>query len=447
MPTKATTRRRPPPESEQEFELLVVDVARLRLENPSLVRLGRRGQAQNGIDGFDPIAKEGDGVVWQATLKTRGVVSKLKKDLALMDGELRYTPAKFVLALGIERDAAIQLQAVELSVSRLKKGKCAIEIWFWDELYDVVVSNDRLHQKFYPEDARVSRSPTLSMRWQPIVHRRDKRGRAATDLEQEGEDVSPAAAKIEDGFLQLPVSTAGVDDVRRILSAEVAECEQLMGEEKASRFKTDLEKYKVRCERFLSIVVDEASFRDWYVREHWKLHARTLSLGVANDGTAPATDVHVRLEPPPWLRLFFDEHEPEGILFPRRPNFVFDRMSKMNWLNVSAGPQFVMTKKMKVRRLPIPFRGSDARLDGNDVDVTAVSLSHQHRIDLPERFAAIALPVPGGTYSIDYRVFSIEGVEWIQKSIGVHVIADDRRFDYKYPIRDALGLDVTRRKL
>src|SRR5262252_4915314 len=444
VPTKATTKRRPPPQSEEEFELLVVDVARVRLGNPSLARFGRRGQAQDGVDGFDPIATEGQGVVWQATLKEQGVETKLVNDLALMDAKLAYQPGRFVLALGIERDVKIQLAAAELSARRLKEGKCAVEVWFWEDLYDVVISNESLHQKFYPDDAQPARGPALRLHWATVEDRKPKGRRGGAETE---EDEAPPVAVVDAEVLELPVVSVSLDDLKRTLLSEISECEQLRRDEKASRFRSDLAKYQERCERFLAGVADEETFREWYVREHWKLHARRFSLRVENDVTAPATGIHARVEAPRWLKFFADNPETEGPLFPRRPHFLLDRMNSMDRLFFT--PELAIGMPIELTRpsLRMPFRESEARLDGDDLDVTVVSLSHQHQLDLPDHFSALAMPVSPGVRSVDYEVFSIEGLDWVKAAISVRVIAHEKRFDYDYRIRDALGLDVIMRKL
>lgn len=59
----------PPPSDDDEFDAMVQDVLRVRHSNVHLVRYGRRGQRQDGIDGFDPIASPGTEIVWQSTAR------------------------------------------------------------------------------------------------------------------------------------------------------------------------------------------------------------------------------------------------------------------------------------------------------------------------------------------------------------------------------------------
>src|ERR1700722_9788434 len=103
MPIPATARI-PPPNSKEEVEDMVADALRVRFDNPHLVRFGRSGQRQSGIDGFDPTAPLGRSIVWQSSLQSKRIVEKIEEDLSSMDGGLPGQPWLFVAALGMERD-------------------------------------------------------------------------------------------------------------------------------------------------------------------------------------------------------------------------------------------------------------------------------------------------------------------------------------------------------
>jgi hypothetical protein len=88
----------PPPRSEDEFEDIVADALRLLFGRPQLMRFGRRGQRQHGIDGVDSTVPMSDNIVWQATLQQEDVVSKICDDLRTRDADLAGQPKLFVAA-------------------------------------------------------------------------------------------------------------------------------------------------------------------------------------------------------------------------------------------------------------------------------------------------------------------------------------------------------------
>ncbi|MEZ4294214.1 MAG: tetratricopeptide repeat protein [Polyangiaceae bacterium] len=140
----------PPPADEEEFDAKVEGALRARHANPHLIRYGRRGQAQHGVDGIDPIAAPGEGIVWQSTVQASRLMPKLRADLLLMDTS-GLEPRLFILAVGVERDARLQDQVAALSRERQSKGRCPLEILFWNEIRDIILSNDQLGGKWYPQ--------------------------------------------------------------------------------------------------------------------------------------------------------------------------------------------------------------------------------------------------------------------------------------------------------
>lgn len=138
--------------SEEEFEDLVCDVLAEKFRRPLLQRLGRRGQSQYGIDGYDP--KDAGGIVWQATIAKNGLDKKLRCDLSLMDNGWPSTPRDFIYAVASPRDERLQRAALELSEQRGKLGRSQVLVLFREEILQEVASSPRLLRKYYPEATR-----------------------------------------------------------------------------------------------------------------------------------------------------------------------------------------------------------------------------------------------------------------------------------------------------
>jgi hypothetical protein len=422
MPTLATSRRRQPPKSDDEFDDMVTDVLRLRHQNPGLTRFGRKGQRQHGIDGYDPVAPDGDGIVWQATLQSDDVLKKIEDDLGLMDAGLPFAPRVFIAALGMTRDRTIQLGLLDMATSRLRGGRCAVEGFFWEDIYDVLIHNHALRRKYYPDDVSdlPQRLPELSLGWSAY----------------EEDEIHPdrKAAKIEDSVLELPVTTVTLGDLQRVLSAEIEDCTYLM--DRPSRHQSELKSYRERCRLFLAEIHDDESFRRWHAAEHWG-DARWFSLTVGNNGTAPAQNIHARIAPPDWLTFYSEKPKGEIRRFPRRPNFHplpacledFDtRLAMPAYCVPLDSGQFVLRG------------GPSADLDNGAIDVRVVSIDHRHQSSPLGRFAALTGPIAAGHYSLEYDMFHVETPDWVKGDLRVRLFPGGTKYGYDFPLRELLAV-------
>ncbi len=139
--------RLPPPKDEDEFEDLVTEALKARHSNPHLVRVGRSGQSQHGIDGWDSVNP--NGLVWQATTQQNRLGEKLNRDLALFDEAQIGSRSVFVFATSAPRDAGLQLEILRLTEERMSQGKCVVEPLFWDDIR--MYLSDEVLRRHYPE--------------------------------------------------------------------------------------------------------------------------------------------------------------------------------------------------------------------------------------------------------------------------------------------------------
>lgn len=137
-----------PPRDPDVFDDQVADALRLRERNPHLIRFGRSGQTQHGIDGFDPIASPSERVVWQTTLQKKRTLDKLCRDLQAMDEE-GHAARRFVLVAGLERDAKLQFEVSQISADRRSRGLCVVEVLFWPEIRDILLGDKALAAKWF----------------------------------------------------------------------------------------------------------------------------------------------------------------------------------------------------------------------------------------------------------------------------------------------------------
>jgi hypothetical protein len=289
MPIPATLEL-PPPRSDDEFDEIVGDVLRHRHGTPHLVRFGRSGQNQHGIDGLDPTVRPDEAVVWQSTLREDDIVGKIQRDLTRMDGELGFQPRLFVVALGTTRDKTIQLALHRISVARLEGGKCPIEALFWEDIRNILCFENRLLRKWYPASCAPERSPDVALIWVKA----DKQ-----------------SARIEDGALELPGTDLSLAHTLSKLDREIAGCDQVLSEPRFSEYPAKVSLYRTECIAFRQHMEGEEAFRAWFIEKHWD-EVRWFSVGIENNGDSPATGIDIRLKPPEWLCLFKERPTYQG---------------------------------------------------------------------------------------------------------------------------------------
>jgi hypothetical protein len=124
----------PPPEDSVEFDDMVTEALRVRHNNLQLTRLGRSGQGQDGIDGWDPMHPQG--LVWQSTAQKKKLVPKLKHDLEAFDKAEAFAGREpFIFAMAVNRDAAIQKDVMAICAARYADKKCLVEPLFWEDIW------------------------------------------------------------------------------------------------------------------------------------------------------------------------------------------------------------------------------------------------------------------------------------------------------------------------
>ncbi|MCK4555240.1 MAG: hypothetical protein KAT83_01410 [Candidatus Aenigmarchaeota archaeon] len=151
MPTYASSKI-PPPKSWDEFEDIVTDVAKLLWKNPNVIRYGRTGQKQNGVDIVgEPvhIPNEFAGIQCK-NLDTKLNIGVVKKEI--QKAESFEPPIKeFILACTDKRDVSLQTEVMKISQLRKKSEQFSVIIWFWDDLSLELAGSSTLMEKHYPQ--------------------------------------------------------------------------------------------------------------------------------------------------------------------------------------------------------------------------------------------------------------------------------------------------------
>lgn len=172
MPTIANSRL-PPPKSWDEFEDICRDSFGERWRNPNLVKHGRQGQRQHGVDIYGH-----DACTAQVGIQCKNTVGKITSEI--VDSEVtlaeNFNPTlkKLYIATTCAADAHIQAHVRSLSQTRTQDGKFGVEIVFWDEIVQDLSRNEALPRKHYPQFFPES-SPTPASSPQEVQHASDER--------------------------------------------------------------------------------------------------------------------------------------------------------------------------------------------------------------------------------------------------------------------------------
>ncbi|MFQ2522473.1 restriction endonuclease [Aeromonas caviae] len=158
----------PPPKSWEQFEELCADLFEAMWSDPALVRHGRAGQTQNGVDivaargGIFPVGL-------QCKKKSQWPIKNL--NIAEVIYEIKeadkFTPMleEFYILTTATSDAELQKKVWELNISRKNEGKFLVEVLFWPEIIRRVARFDHIARKHFPLGANKNEFSPLLATW------------------------------------------------------------------------------------------------------------------------------------------------------------------------------------------------------------------------------------------------------------------------------------------
>ena len=156
-----------PPRYWGQFEELCADVFQSQFGDPALVRHGRSGQAQHGID---ILARNGAvyPIGLQCKKKSQWPVKKLTKTdvTAAIDEASKFDPVlkEFYILTTAPDDAALQAYVATLNQKREAEGRFRVVVLGWDEIVRRATSDSDVADKhFGPTGGDTRRSPLLAV--------------------------------------------------------------------------------------------------------------------------------------------------------------------------------------------------------------------------------------------------------------------------------------------
>jgi len=138
------------PKSWDEFEEIARSSLKIKWNSPNLVRNGRQGQSQDGVDIFGE-DECGRLVGVQCKLTTKpisiGIINQEIKNAEGFKPEL----SSLYIATTADRDAKIQRDVRLISRERVNNGLFPVGILFWDDLTQELIKDEAELSKHYPQ--------------------------------------------------------------------------------------------------------------------------------------------------------------------------------------------------------------------------------------------------------------------------------------------------------
>ena len=212
----------PTPKSWDEFEDICLSSFKLRWSSPTLVKHGRQGQPQNGVDIFGE-DNLGLFVGIQCKIKeTELTEMNIMQEIAKAE---KFNPKLRVLYFATTAPSDVKIQSIIrlVSANRVSAKKFPIGIFFWNDIIQELANNEAVFAKHFPQ---LNIKTTATQNGQRKI--------AILDLVYYGVNFSQSMQLLF-GF--------GFDDPNELsIVCNVLECSsmQIMTEEKQQTFSTNL---------------------------------------------------------------------------------------------------------------------------------------------------------------------------------------------------------------
>lgn len=140
----------PTPKSWEEFESICLSSFKIRWNSPNLVRYGRQGQAQQGVDIYGEDHNEKFVGIQCKKLDGTLTIKTVEEEI---EKATQFEPAitSFYLATTAPPDAKIQKEIRVLSEQRKQENQFSVGIFFWEDIVQELITNKDVFKKHFPE--------------------------------------------------------------------------------------------------------------------------------------------------------------------------------------------------------------------------------------------------------------------------------------------------------
>lgn len=145
-----TTAKLPLPKSWEEFEDISADIIKKIWKSDYIIRNGRSGQSQNGVDIFGkPLKFKGDYCGVQCKNKN-ATFAEIKEEITRAENFKPHLK-ELVFTIGSKRDVNLQEELRILDSERIKENKFSIQVLFWEDICLILADYPDLMEKHFPQ--------------------------------------------------------------------------------------------------------------------------------------------------------------------------------------------------------------------------------------------------------------------------------------------------------
>jgi hypothetical protein len=186
-----------PPRSWEQFEELCADLFEAMWRDPNLVRHGRAGQVQDGVD---IIAARGSIFPVGLQCKKKSTWPEKELKIAEVTSEINkadnFTPPlkELYILTTASADAKLQKEIRKLNISRERDGKFSVQVLFWGDLIRKIILFPIVARKHFAVSANTNEFSPLLATWYT----------SSGKVELPGEEWSIAVRELAEDFYDWP---------------------------------------------------------------------------------------------------------------------------------------------------------------------------------------------------------------------------------------------------
>jgi len=138
-----------PPNNWAVFEEMIADIFTKEWGDISVVRYGRTGQKQKGIDIINQDISKFNGY-YGIQCKNKNLTEKEIEKIVEEVKEFEPKLSKLIIATTMRRDQKILGHVMKISKNHFSNSLFSVEIYFWEDLKSMLANHPSLLSKYYP---------------------------------------------------------------------------------------------------------------------------------------------------------------------------------------------------------------------------------------------------------------------------------------------------------
>ncbi len=152
----------PKPRDRETLEDMASDIFSYEFGNSNLQRYGRNGQSQNGVDVAGLDGEEVVGIQCKNHVNKDITVSEIDKEIKKSE-KFQPSLSRYIIVTSAQRERKAYSHVLKVSKDRIKNGKCSVEIFFWEEIEDLLLKYPDLAVKYYTRKLPIQKPEEVTL--------------------------------------------------------------------------------------------------------------------------------------------------------------------------------------------------------------------------------------------------------------------------------------------